>query len=153
MVNSFLLQKAWSRSEILEFCTMTLGLGVLTETPHSALICCRSLVNHWVFLTYNPNCRAACATVWTYCRVLSCSGSCSKFATFWVLQQMSQGSISKCGISCLQNPKMFTKHGPSFLVVESTRAINFPDLGGDVLPCPPSLDPWNPQWCDRLRNL
>lgn len=115
--------------------------GVWTETPHSALICCRSLVNHWVFLTHNWNCRAASATVWTYCRVLSYSGSCSKFTTFCILQQMNQGSVSKCGVSCLQNPKMFTKHGPSFLAVESTGAINFPDLGGDVLPCPRSLDP------------
>lgn len=43
---------------------------------------------------------------------------------------MSQGSVSKCGRSGLQNPKMFTKHGPSFLVIESIRLINFPDVRG-----------------------
>ena len=38
MVKSSLLQKTWTRSAILELCTMTLGLGVLTESPPSAVL-------------------------------------------------------------------------------------------------------------------
>ena len=38
MVKSSLLQKTWTRSAILELCTMTLGLRVLTESPPSAVL-------------------------------------------------------------------------------------------------------------------
>lgn len=86
---------------------------------------------HRVSRGAGPSCRAARAAASLCCWILL--GICS----LWVLLPLSPGSAPEGAVSCPQNPKMVNRHCHSFLVVEGTSAICFPDLEG----CPQSLAP------------